>query len=136
MVTVHPEGVPARQIVTVGSPNISTMTSPLTGTGAASSMASSSPSTAAGTAQRVFLDPLDEEIIYDCSQFDLNAGAEELGDEDELHIDQEAEEEVLDHMDESRAAAIIGHGDYVESSADPDPADTAAQVLQGAPPGW
>jgi hypothetical protein len=52
----------------------------------------------------------------------LNAGAEDLGDEDELLIDQVVEEEALEHMDESRAA-IIGHGDYVESSADLDPTD-------------
>jgi hypothetical protein len=125
--------VPARQIVTGGSPNISTMTSPLAGT-TASSMASSSPSTAA-TSQRVFLDPEEEEFIYDCSQFELNAGGEDSGDEDELLIDQVVEEEALEHMDESRAA-IIGPGDYVESSADLDPTDMSAQVLQGAPPGW
>jgi hypothetical protein len=109
------------------------MTSPLTGT-TAPSMASS-PSTAV-TSQRVFLDPEEEEFIYDCSQFQLNAGAEDLGDEDELLIDQVVEEEALEHMDESRAA-IIGHGDYyVESSADLDPNDMSAQVLEGAPPGW
>jgi hypothetical protein len=85
--------VPARQIITGGSPNISTMTYPLAGT-TASSMASSSPSTAAGTAQRIFLDPL-KEFIYDCSQFELNAGAEDSGDEDELLIDQEVEEEAI-----------------------------------------
>jgi hypothetical protein len=54
--------VPARQIVTGGgSPNISTMTSPLAGT-TASSMASSS---ASAVVPQVFLDLEEEEFLYD-----------------------------------------------------------------------
>jgi hypothetical protein len=108
------------------------MTSPLTGSTTAASMASS-PST---VAQQVFLDPEEEEFLYDFASFQLNSGAADSEDEDDLvGHDEELAQEVTDHMEES-LAAIFGQGDYVESSADPNPNDTGYSHLQGAPPGW
>jgi hypothetical protein len=124
--------VPARQIVTAaGSPNISTMTSPLAGTAASTMASSSSPS-----AQQVFLDPEEEEFLYDFASFQLNSGAADSEDEDDLvGHDKELAQEVTVHIEES-IAALFGQGDYVESSADPNPNDTGISHLQGAPPGW
>jgi hypothetical protein len=65
----------------------------------------------------------------------LNAGAADSEDEDDLvSHDKEHAQEVNEHMEES-LAALFGQGDYVESSADPNP-DENGIAIQGAPPGW
>jgi hypothetical protein len=109
------------------------MTSPPTGTTAASSMASS-PASAVGP--QVFLDPKYEEFLYDFASFQLNSGAADSEDEDDLvSHDEEHAQEVNEHMEES-LAALLDQGDYVESSADPNPDENGISHLQGAPPGW
>jgi hypothetical protein len=117
--------IPARQIMTGGgSLNISTMTSPLVGT-TASSMASSP---ASAVVPQVFLDPEEEEFLYDFASFQLNSGAADSEDEDDLvGHDEEHEQEINEHMEES-FAALFGQGDYVESSADPNPDENGISI--------
>jgi hypothetical protein len=94
----------------------------------------SSPASAA--VPQVFLDPKEEEFLYDFASFQLNSGAADSEDEDDLvGHDKEHAQEITDHMEES-LADLFGQGDHVQSSADPNPDETGISHLQGAPPGW